>query len=486
MRAGRFLAIIAALALVALPARLDAQGYTAEVTVRGNRIELRGLERDSLPASEVPGDGLVRTLDDGTIVTCVPNEFCRWYPSGEVEDVNLVTEDLRVSAWPGIQGLAAHVHLRGRYGSDDFWPRSEQEVDLLHGYLSYERSGVRVRAGRQFRTNGLGYYNFDGASVLVKWLDPVRVDVYGGWSLARNLNQPRTGSLLEDADEFAPDDRGLIVGIDVTGHWNRIVNGAFTYQREIREDELALYTERVSGDLAIRLERVAVDLSADYDLAFEEFNEAKLRVSAPLPYGLEAAGQLRHYTPHFELWTIWGAFSPVGFDERRVSLAWRVPETTLRLEGGAAWREYEETDAGAAFAGLEEDGWNAFGKASATWRRWFAHAGWRSQEGSGAAKYGGDASVGYDFGEGTWLAGRVTSSQSYSEFRLGEQVTAGGGIDGALSLGDVTVTGSWAMYDLTYEDRPSVDDWTQQRAHVGVSYRFGTEPTSSRGRGGYE
>lgn len=486
MRPLRILGLGTALAILLVPARLAAQGYTAETTVRGNWLELRGLQRDSLPESAIPGDGLVRTLDDGTIVTCIPGEFCRWYPSGDVEDVTLVTEDLRISAWPGIEGLAVHAHLRGRYGSDDFWPRSDQKVDLLFGYVSYERSGVRVRAGRQYRSNGLGYYNFDGASVLVKWLDPIRVDVYGGWSMARNLNAPRTGSLLQDADEFAPDDRGLIVGVDLTGHWGRIVSGAVTYQREIRRDELALYTERVSGDLAVRVERVSVDLSADYDLAFEEFNEAKLRVAAALPRGVEAMGQIRHYTPHFELWTIWGSFGPVGYDEVRTSLAWRVPNTPLRLEGGAAWREYEEADAGAAFAGLEEDGWNAFGKASATWRSWFADAAWHSRRGSGAAKYGADASVGYDFGGGTWIAGRVTSSQSFSEFRLGEQVTAGGGVDGSLSLGDVTLTGSWAMYDLTYEDRPSVENWTQRRAHLGVSYRFGTEPTTSRDRRGYE
>ena len=40
----------------------------------------------------------------------------------------LVTEDVRVAFWPGIQGLAAQVYLRGRYGSDDLWPRSEQEI----------------------------------------------------------------------------------------------------------------------------------------------------------------------------------------------------------------------------------------------------------------------------------------------------------------------------------------------------------------------
>lgn len=478
MRAGAALAL---LSLVLAPHAARGQGYTAEVAVRASHIELRGLERDSLPDDQVPGEGLARALEDGTIVTCTPGDFCRWYPSGPVQGVALVTQDVRISAWPGIQGLAAHVHARGRYGSDGFWPRSDQEAELVYGYVSYERGDVRARAGRQFRVNGLGYYNFDGASVLWKRFDPIRVDVYGGWSLARNLHQPHTGSLLEDADEFAPDDRGWIVGVDLTARWRRALSGALTYQREIRTDRLALYTERVAGDVALRYSRISVDLSADYDLGFQEVNEAKLRAAAPLPHGLEAMAQVRRYTPHFELWTIWGAFSPVGFDEARGSLAWSVPGTALRLEAGGARREYEETDAGARFVGLDQDGWRGFGKAAWRWRSWFVDASYRADRGSGAARYGGDASVGYDFGGGSWIAARATSTQSFSEFRLGEQVTGGGGVDGALSLGDATITGSWAMYDLTYEGRLRVEDWTQQRAHLGVSYRFGSEPATGAG-----
>lgn len=471
-----------ALALLAGPARLAAQGYTAEVSVQGRVVELRGLVRDSLPEGQVPGDGLQRTLADGTVVFCIPDEFCRWYPSGDEETVSLVTEDVRVSTWTGIRGLAAHVHVRGRYGSDEFWPRSEQEVEAVYAYLSYEREPFRVRAGRQHRVNGLGYYNFDGGALLWRGYDPVRVEIYGGWSLARNLNAPRTGSLLEDADEFAPDDRGYLLGADVRGDWGRRVSGAITYQREIRTDRLALYTERVGGDVGVRLGDVIVDLAADYDLGWEEFNEASVRVATPLPRGFELMGQARRYIPHFELWTIWGAFSPVGFDEGRVWVAWNAPRADLRLEAGGAYREYEETDAGAEFVRLENSGWRAFGRASYGRGGWFANGSYRAEEGSGAARYGGDLSLGYEFDPGTWIALRGTSSQSFSEFRLGEQVTAGGGIDGSLRLGEVRIVGGWAVYDVTYEDRPAVDDWRQVRGHFGVSYRFGTEP--ARGAGG--
>ncbi|HEX6031346.1 MAG TPA: hypothetical protein VFY90_07930 [Tepidiformaceae bacterium] len=482
---GGFAGLVTTGLLFLAPAIAAAQGYSADVSVNGGSFELRGLRRDSLPESQVPGEGQRRALEDGTVVTCIPDEFCRWFPSGDVESVSLLTQDLRAAFWPGIEGLAAQVHLRARYGSDDFWPRAEQELEALYAFVSYEDTDYRVRAGRQQRINGLGYYNFDGASFLWRGFDPVRIDLYGGWSLARNLNAPRTGSLLEDADEFAPDDRGLIVGIEVQGRIGSRATGAVTYQREIRDDRLALYTERVAGDLGVRVSRFSVELGIDYDLAFEEFNEASLRVSAPVAAGVEAMAQVRRYTPHFELWTIWGAFSPVGFDETRGWLAWNSPGGDVRLEAGGAYRTYEDTDAGAQFAQLEDDGWRAFGRVRWDRDAWFAEGSYRAEEGSGAARYGGDLALGRGFGPGRYVALRGTSSQNFSEFRLGEQVTAGGGLDAAWRLGDVTLTGGWTVYRLAYDGQPRVSDWTQQRLRAGASYHFGTEPETPDRIGGY-
>ena len=244
----------------------------------------------------------------------------------------------------------------------------------------------------------------------------------------------------------------------------------------IRDDRLALYTDRIAADVGLRVSRVSVEASADYDLAFEEFNEASLRVSAPVVARVEAMAQVRRYTPFFELWTIWGAFSPVGFDEVRGWLSWTTPGGEVRLEGGGAHRSYESTDAGAQFVELEDSGWRAFGRAEWSRDGWYASVGYRAEEGTGAARYGGDLAVGREFGAGRWITLRGTSSQNFSEFRLGEQVTAGGGIEGGWELGDVSVTGGWAVYELSYDEQPQVDDWTQVRGNVGISYRFGTEP----------
>jgi len=149
-------------------------------------MQLRPYVVDSVPASVVSGSGLQRQREDGTTVTCIDGDYCRWYEnSGTSRDITPFTQDLRLAGWTGVQGLSFHGQLRTRFGSDDAWPRTEQEIDLLTGYLSYNRSSYQIKAGRMYRSSGLGFYNFDGASLVWKGPGWLWVDAYGGWSLAR-------------------------------------------------------------------------------------------------------------------------------------------------------------------------------------------------------------------------------------------------------------------------------------------------------------
>jgi hypothetical protein len=447
--------------------------------VNNGFLEARPLVLDSLADADVAGEGLRRRLPDGTVVTCIPDDYCRWFRADEVEQVVVATQELSATAWTDVEGLSARVHLRGRYGGDDFWPQSSQEFEAVSAYIDYDRSDYRVRAGRLFRADGLGYYSFDGGSLLWRGWSPAWVEVYGGWGLARGLSAPRSGDLVAAADPLAPDDRGFIMGAEAGGRLGRIASGRISYQREIRTDRLALYAERLAFDARAFVNRTVFELSGEYDWTFDQMNELRLRVSTPIASGFEVVAEARHHAPFFELWTIWGAFSPVGFDEGRLTAGWSDSDLGLSVQFGGAYRGYEKADAGPADSGIRDDGWRAF--ANADWRQdgWFASGGYRAEAGFGAARFGGDMRVGRSFGGNTYLSVRGSLTQTFGEFRLNEQSVSGLGLDGAVEIGDFSLSAGAALYRIKSEERPVDGDWSQARVYSSLSYRFGTDPGTS-------
>ncbi|MEE9470738.1 MAG: hypothetical protein V3W32_03400 [Gemmatimonadota bacterium] len=466
------------------PEPLAAQGFRGEVGMSASFLETPTLVRDSVPESEVPGEGRLRQLPDGTVVTCTTGEFCRWYRSGPIEPIWVLNQDLRLAIWTGVQGLSLHTALRGRYGTDGFWPRSSQEFDALSAYVRYNHKNFQAKGGRLYLTNGLGFYNFDGASFLWRGFSPLRVKVWGGWGLAPNIDQRVDGSLMQAADVLAPDDGSYVLGAEIGANWGRVLSGNVMYQRVIRTDRLALYSERAAFDLRALLGPVIVDAAAKYDFAYDEVNLGLLRVSTPIAGGFSLSAEARHYTPYFELWTIWGAFSPVGFNEGNGSVLWSSPKAGLTLQAGGGYRDYEETNSGADFVPMKEDGWRVFGRASWASRGWYADGGYRAETGFGAVRYGGDVAFGRAFSSGTYLGLRGSSTQTFSEFRIGEQFLAGGGIDGALAIAGFSLRGSYAIYRVDYDNDPARTDWTQNRANIGLYYAFGTTTTARSYRAG--
>ncbi|MEN8143867.1 MAG: hypothetical protein ABFS14_02855 [Gemmatimonadota bacterium] len=473
----------AALALsAATTSPLMAQGVRGEISIRGSSLELRPLVRDSLPESSVSGQGIRRVLPDGTRTTCTPDLFCQWFASSSPEMFSVVTQEIRATGWGFVPRLSTHVHLRGRYGSDEFWPLTNQEFEAVAAYVNWEHPTLRARGGRITRTDGLGYYNFDGASVLWRGLAPMWVELYGGWSLARGLNAPRTGNLLQQADDLPPDERGLIFGGQLGVKLSPRVSGTVMYQRQIRSDRLALYSERASLDLHAAVGRASLGFSSEYDWANDEFNEIKLRASTPLPGGFDVSATARHYSPFFELWTIWGAFSPTGFDEGLLSVGWSNTPAGIRLEAGGGYRDYEDT--GITASGLRENGWRAFTGFRWQGEGWFANGSYAADVGFGAARFGGDLSAGRTFGEGTFLSVRGSRTQTFGELRFNEQYVSGLGVDGALTVGEATLTAGASVNRLDGRERPADADWTQTRVYAGLSMRFGTEPSVRHGSRG--
>jgi hypothetical protein len=483
----RTLALVVS-ALLLGPSALSAQGYAGELRVRADAVGFQGLQRDSVAESEVAGEGVQRRLPDGTLATCLEGDYCRWYGSSDSETIYPMYQDLRLTAWPGVEGLALHTQLRGRFGSDDAWPRSGQEFEAITAYVSYRKSDWLVRGGRLLRTSPLGYRNFDGGSFAWSGLGPIRLEAYGGWSLGIGLDAPRNGSLLEESDEYAPGKRALIYGFEGGVDLDRKFAASATYQREIRTDRSALYSERIGGTVRALVGPTALDGSVTYDLVFKQLNLARLQMSTPVTGGFGLVLEGRHYRPFFEYWTIWGAFSPVAYSEGRAMVTWSRPAWGLSLEAGGGYRDYDETDAGVEFASIREDGWRLYGGAHWVNGPWFLDGGYRSETGFGSSRYGGDLSVGRRIGEDARVRLFGSATKTFGEFRIGEQVGSGGGVDGSWNLGTFTVNGRAGLYRMSYDNRPQVGDWTQPRAHLSVAWRFGSMPTprtSMRGIGGY-
>lgn len=455
------------------PGQLQAQGIRGTVTIDGSFLELPTLQRDSLPESGVPGDGPTRRLADGTVVTCTPGDWCRWYRTGQIEEAWSTNQTLAFTAWGGVRGLSATVALRGRAGTSDIWPRSSQEFDALSAYLAWDTRHVRIRGGRLQLTNALGWYNYDGAAVLWKTLPWLWVEGWAGWGLSPNIDEPRDGPLMQAADVFAPDRRGLIFGGELGARWGRKLAGSVLYQRVIRTDRLALYSERLAFDIGALFGRVSIDAKAKYDFAYAQFNDAKLTITTPIAAGFDFSVQGRRYLPFFEYWTIWSAFSPVAFNEARGSVRWSSPRLGLSLEAAGGYRKYEDTSAKAEFVGIKDYGWTISGRATWGNNGWYVDGGYRAITGFGAVRYGGDLAFGKTFAPRTYVGLRGTSTQTFGEFRVGEQFLNGGGIDGSFAFGDVAIIGSYQIYRVTYENQPGNEDWTQNRAYVGLQWQFG-------------
>jgi hypothetical protein len=339
-------------------------------------------------------------------------------------------------------------------------------MDVLDAYLEVDRGRVRGRAGRQWRTSGLGYYNFDGLALDVRLMERLTIDAFGGWSLVRGLNESHTSGAIAAVEDIPPDDRALLWGVEIRGRPTSNLSVAGMYQREYRSDQTGFYSDRVGADADLRLGRVAsVSASVEADLATEEINEALLRGRVPIIRGLTLVAEARRHVPFFELWTIWGAFSPVGYSEGSATLSWSDPRSRLLLQARGGWRRYEDTDAGLTFLPIERDGWRI--GADGMWRatdQWTVFAATHAELGFGAARSDADAGVRWEPSRRVFAGARVAGFQSAYEFRVGEGRVFAVGLDGGARIGQsVRVLGDVSMYRHDFSEGAPSTDWSDAR-----------------------
>jgi hypothetical protein len=451
--------------------RLDARWQTAAY---------RGVRLDSIPVGDTvgtPGGG--PASPDGFAVRCIPGAaYCTFFRPGPALRGGPMTTTVDGTIWGlGVAGLS--VRGAARVGVDlgtaDVWPGTTPTVQLLEGYAEYAAQRVTARLGRQAVASRLGWSGFDGAGITLR--DRRRgIDLqgYGGWGLARGVALPVTSPALDPLDDFQPLARQLVVGAG--GGWSGAgADVRVDYQREVDPRAHKFVSERVGFDAAVRaIEHVRLAGGADYDIAAGWWGSAE----ASLTYlSARARGTVavRRYRPHFDLWTIWGAFSPVPYRSVQLSLA----VTALRrnqVRGRYELYRYDDAFAETPLFDVKQDGWRGeLGVTATPAPHWTIDAAYQREFGPGAAVSGTAATVTFE-PSGRIRAALLASAMNRPlEFRYSDAVVRAYGFDGQYRASErLRITFTTHYYDER-RGRPDAGafDWQQWRASLGLALAFG-------------
>jgi hypothetical protein len=453
-------------------------------------IELRPLIRDSVAAVDVGGSGLLRVLPDGRSARCVPDEpYCRMTAQGARTASIPLLHDLEASAWGFGRGVRGYAQLRMRTALGNgaqLWPQADDASDLLVAYAELERSRYRIRAGRQWQLSGLGFYNFDGINVGLEPAAGAWLESWVGRSLMRGMNETRAGGALASIEELAPVAGGLLAGVHARYRPSpRLALGA-AYQADFRTDGAGLWAELAAANISLASPAGDIDARLQLDVAAAALNEAGIRFrSIPVGSFVLHAGA-RRYRPYFELWTIWGAFSPVGFDELTGGATWRPGPRAPLLRADAVYRSYGETAVEHALDPFRGGGAGA--SLSASWApaaKWRMDAALRAEGGFGAARRDGHIGVMRRLGDMGSLAVQALAFERLYEFRLEEGIVYG--LAGELSLrlsSRAQLLAGAAAYHYPASAQAAGVDWNQRRGTLRFQWTAGSEPAPPLWRAG--
>jgi hypothetical protein len=464
------------------PAAAAGQGYRLRLDSRFQSVAFRGLTPDSIPvALAVVGPSGGFETPDGFAVHCAPgNAFCTFFRPGPRLDSSPLVTSADVTIWGlGVRGLSIRGNTRWGVdlGSDDFWPGTRPEVQLVEGYAEYATEVVTGRLGRQQVTGRLGWHGFDGADVTLRWPRlGLEGSAYGGWGLARGTNVPTHSPALNPLNEFQLSERAIVAGGEV-GWRSRNVDLRAEYRREVDPAADLFIAERTAlTALFYPAAHVILSGGAEYDLAqgWWGSSDLSLRYNASR---VSAEAGIRRYRPFFELWTIWGAFSPVPYSSVNGSVAvGPLRWLHVRISGERYW--YDDSGAETGLATFVEDGWRwSLGATVPLDSTLTIDGGYHAEFGPGASSHTWDGRV-------TWLPVPQVSLALFGstltrplEFRFYEARVDALGIDAEYRPSEtLRLTVSGGQY---FEDRQRPDagafDWNQFRVQAGVTWLFGSD-----------
>lgn len=474
----------ATLLLALAPAALSSQGYRLRLDFRGQAVAYRGVSVDSIPVGDtVSGVGGGPVTPDGIATLCVQGQpYCTFFRPGATQRSGPVSTTADFTAWGGLPGLSIHVLARGStdLGSAAVsWPSTTPAVQLLEGYAEYAQPRYLVRLGRQTQAAPIGFTGFDGASATARDRRlGLEATGYLGWGLADAAALPVTSAALNPLDDFQPVERQLVTGASL-GYRSAPVDVLVSYERQVDRRSQYFVSERTRGDAVIRpLPGWSITASGMYDLAQSLWGNVDLRLAWRAPSGVVGAtAGVSRYRPDFDLWTIWGVFSPTAYRSIDGSIdvtPWR--KLSLHVAGQAY--EYDPTGASAPLTNFETTGWRM------TWDgtyplfpKWTVDAGYHAEFGPGASSRGFTGGVTYAAAERLSLSAHAGTLDRPLEFRLDDA--------SVWMLGasvDFRPSSRWNLQaDATRyaESRARPDaagfDWNQLRLSARLVLFFGSE-----------
>jgi hypothetical protein len=463
------------------PAAAVAQGYRLRLDSRLQHAAYRGVQVDSIPLGEVivgPGGGLV--TPDGFAVRCgVGAAFCRYFPPGPIRKASPMVTSADITLWRlGLPGLS--IRASGRLGVDlgdeDLWPGTSPDLQLIEGYAEYAARRGSARLGRQLLSNRLGLIGFDGVRASGRLLEPgLQLEAYAGLGLARASALPVTSPALDPLDEFQPRRRGLLVG-GAVGYGRRGVDLRLDYQREVGRDPNVLFAERIALSGSVQpLPQWSLTAGADYDLANTWVGNADATVRFTSRQVTAQAG-LRQYRPHFDLWTIWGAFSPVPYHAVHGTV-WLTPVPPLQLRGRWERFAFSEAEVSTGLVQVDDDGWRlGVGATYTPLAGLTLDLGYHEEYGPGASSNGVDGNVSWRALPTLALSAYGSTLERPLEFRFNEADVRVFGLEAEWEPTDrlrLALGGAHYQEDRERPDAATLD-WNQTRLHGRVTMFFGS------------
>ena len=475
-------ATLASAALITWTGTLQGQGYRLRLDSRVQAAAYRGVHQDSVAAADVvvgPTGGFQTA--EGIFVRCPQGApYCFFFRPGRYRQGGPLVTGADLTMWGlGVPDLSLRLNARAGVdlGESDVWPGLDPAVQLLEAYAEYAPRRATLRLGRQLLTNRLGIVGVDGGrGVLRSSQLGLEAEGYAGLGLARATALSVSSSALNPLDDFQPRRRHWVAG-GAIGWAGRYGNLRFDYQREVERESRQFGSERMSlsGELRLR-SRWSVTAGAEYDLANTWFGNADVMVRYTAPWITAVAGA-RQYRPHFDLWTIWGAFSPVPYYAFSAQ-AWVRPIGRLELRG--RWERYafSPSEAETPLVDVDDDGWRfAIGASFTPSDAWSVDLGYREEYGPGASSHGFEGSVSALPLPTLTLTAYGTTLERPLEFRFDDTGVDVLGLDAEWRASErVRVAAGGAHYR---EDRRRPDasglDWNQTRLHARLTLLFGSE-----------